>query len=1201
MQSVVSPSLIRTIERSADTICSSILYLTDPETFASLVLVSSCWREASQTPHLYAHHLSRCPSFSINNNVIAGPFTDNSLGRFKKQFNQETKRNLFQAYLRPRQTAVTLTSTTTSSSASFPGGEAFDFSFSANGHWTLALSSSRIYLLDTLSPKISVQRELKVLRRPLSAAILDDGSILAVLSSDHQVNVYDLSNLELKHLRSLPLDNRPNTIAMSPKGEVLATAFDGGIEVHSLAANALSSDRRAVKCDSVDSIAFSSDGTMLLGTTQNSRNPNTVLLTAPYYSEGDHNLPAEILLGQMWTSQIIFPNSSRDCSHATMLPHPTEGDSSWTFAYDRVFESFRAVRTDDMRNGTTYFTGPKPRSISGTRGAKSKLTPSTLPATSDRGELVAAGFAGKDIWIYGVPENLDLTTLPKSEYQSSPGIVMAGATASSTAGNSTGSPPTSLTTGESAELTRLPQWQVLVDKYRNVFAKGRRVAEVPGATNLRWVSRRHERLGEKSIAERLIIAAPGGVPSTSGLEQDEFASVDGGRLVILDFDRTIDGGKLEQLNFEVGDAKPELLEEGNMDMDTEVAFVRQRTVRKRRETSNGASVAGMLASAPNIPPMPPIPPQSTPPSQPQAAVSSQLSPVDSNNVPSRTANSSPSDGLTLEEASAAFDGPYSQTAPRSRTSLYRSATAVADHRQRNPPRIIESGRVAYRRADGRTQIPHESDADNWVPPPPPYTAKSDVPLPEHLRMSIMPRRTEPLNHATAVFEIPRRASTVSSPPPSSTSSQRRVASTPDRERQLAFPQPGDSFDSSIRAPLRRSTSNTMFGGTGTVSPMSSVGMSYEAGTNQFTSPVSRGSPSSITRRPFSAFVGRYMGSHQRPSTARLTSPISPIPEPLLPPLSTAGNSVSLPASPIRPSFPELTLSGANLQSRLEYPLPPAPRDDPDDQPPAAPQNTTQPPSSPNPIVTPNANPHANAISSRQSQYRPHQPELSPYLETLAASMPSVQQLANLNNRYRQPPSSSLAQSPSPASSRTVRPPGITTSTGYPIPKPPRGALGAAGSPISPARRRRQSLGQGSSFSASSPALLRPSARRLDTIHSVTSLLSRSGTRSRSRDAGVRGEVATGAGTGVGIVRRRSRSVDPAGGRGRVEREGEGEMPARKGLFGGRKKEKDKGKGKRKVMSGDLEFSGDAWQRVHEREHEHERVQEAQGKGKCIQM
>ncbi|CAF9912905.1 MAG: hypothetical protein HETSPECPRED_001239 [Heterodermia speciosa] len=1142
-------------------IIEQILYLTDPETFASLVLVSSCWRKASQTPHLYAHHLSRCPSFSINNNVIAGPFTDNSLDRLKKQFNQEIKRNLFAAYLRPRQVAVTLTSTTTSSSASFPGGEAFEFSFSPNGHWTLALSSSRIYVLDTLSPQISVQRELKVLRRPLSAAILDDGSILAVLSSDHQVNVYDLSNLGLKYLRSLPLDSRPKTLAMSPKGEVLATAFDGGIEVHSLAANALSSDRRAVKCDSVDSIAFSSDGTMLLGTTQNSRSPSTVLLTAPYYSEGDQNLPANILLGQMWTSQIIFPSSSRDCSHATMLPHPTEGDSNWTFAYDRVFESFRAVRTDDMRNGTTYFTGPKPQSSSGTRAVKRKLNPSTLPATSDRGELVAAGFAGKDIWIYGVPENLDLTTLPKSEYQSSPGIVMAGSNASSNSGNHPGSPPTSLTTGESAELMRLPQWQVLVDKYRNVFAKGRRVAEVPGATNLRWVSRQHERLGEKSISERLIIAAPGGVPSTSGLEQDDFASVDGGRLVILDFDRTVEDGKLEQLNFEVGDAKPEMLEEGNMDMDTEVAFVRQRTVRKRRDVPNEPSVASMLASGSDVPPMPSIPPQSAPPNVPQAALSSQLSPTDGSNVPSRTANSSPSDGLTLEEASAAFDGPYSQTAPRSRTSLYRSATAVADHRQRNPPRIVESGQVAYRRADGRGELPHESDADNWVPPPPPYTAKSDIPLPEHLRMSILPRRIEPTDRVTHAFERPRRASTVSSPPLSATSSQRRVVSSPDRERQNPFRQRGDSTASPIRRPLRRTTSDTIPESTGTVSPISSVGMSFEAGANQFTSPASRGSPGSITRRPFSAFVGRYIGSHQRPSTARLTSPISPIPEPLVPPPRSAGNSISLPASPVRPAFPELTLSGANLQSRLEYPLPPAPRNDPDYQPPAPPQNipqTSNPhPQTPAPIPpSPNPNPNPSSVT------------LSPYLETLAASMPSAQQLANLNNRYNN------NNDPSRSPSRLIT---STSTSSTSQPRPPRAALGAAGSPISPARRRRQSLrlGSGSTFSASSPALLRPTARRLDTIHSVSSFLSRSGTRSRSRP-------------GEDLRMARSRSVDPM----RPPESGPIVPTTRIGTRKGRKK--GKGKGAAGVKSGDLEFSGEAWGRVGEGEGERER-------GKCVLM
>lgn len=312
-------------------------------------MVNHAWRAASQTPHLYAHHLSRCPSFSIANNFITGPFTDDSLPQLKRQFVQEVKRNLFEAYLRPRQTVVSLTSTTTSCSASFPGGEAFEFVFSPNGKWTLALSSSRIYVLDTVSPQVSVKRELKVRRRPVSAAILDDGSTLAVLSIDRKVNVYELSNSRVNHLRGISLDNPPHTITLSPKGEVLAAAYDGGIELHSLATNALATDRRSVKCDYVDSLAFSKDGTMLLGTTHHRVNPSTVVLSAPFYDETNQELPASDVLSRMWTSQILFPNSSRDCSHATLLPDHAEGDASWTCTYDRVFESFRAVRTDDLR------------------------------------------------------------------------------------------------------------------------------------------------------------------------------------------------------------------------------------------------------------------------------------------------------------------------------------------------------------------------------------------------------------------------------------------------------------------------------------------------------------------------------------------------------------------------------------------------------------------------------------------------------------------------------------------------------------------------------------------------------------------------------------------------------------------------------------------------------------------------------------
>lgn len=999
---------------------------------------------------------------------------------------QEVKRNLFEAY-RPRRTLLKLISTTNSSAAAFPGGEAFDFTFSPNGHWTLALCSARVYVLDTISAAVSVQRELKVLRRPVSAAILDDGSILAVLSSVHQVNIYDLSNAKAKHLRAIALDNPSNTIALSPKGEVLAAAYEGGIEVHSLAGGALVTDRRAVKCDSVDSLAFSSDGTMLLGTTQNSKYPNTVILSAPYFSEADHGLPPIDLLCQMWTSQILFPNSSRDCSHAALLAHHSEGDASWTFTYDQVFESFRAVRTDDLRNGTTYFTGPQTSGSSGSRSARGKLIPCTLPSASDRGELVAAGFLGREVWLYGVPQNLDNSIASQSD-----GFTPSGSSATSTIGGDPRNPARSLTSSEAAELMRLPQWQVLVDKYRNVFTKGRRVAELSGVSSVRWVSPVHDSSKLPSIARRLIITAPGGVSGPSELEQDEFAIVDSGRLLILDFDRTTEDAKYEEIIFDVGNIAPELLEEENIDMDTEVALVRQRTVRQRKGGPVRSSIVNVLASVPDLPTHHP-PTIALQPSNISASTDTSSATVETPRERSGGLGSPQIEVLSLEEASAVFDGPYSHTQPRSRTSLYRSATAVAANRQRNPPRIIPQPPAEIRRADGRGELPHESDADNWVPPPPPYTPDPDTPLPEHLRLSLLPRASETPLEGPIEPDLRRRATTMTGNLLQSPTS-RRISSLPDRfnfsRRREA---PGDTFqiletDEPSLVPLHKSEGTRA---------MSSFSPSNEPSLAAH----SRASGVSPQRRPASAYVDRsHTSIHRRPVSNRLiiptTSipPIPPIPEPLTPPRHILGHSqsLSLPSSPIRqdssPLTSNLTLSGSNLQQRLDYPLPLAPSG----------AKTTP---SPSPLVE-------STLPSSSSAAAPVSG-----IDMIAASMPSAQQVANLQNRYSHPPTpisgSSVCHSPSASFSSA----------------PPRGALGAAGS-LNPAIDHRSlSISYRNPLAAaSSPALLRPSPRRLETIQSVSEMVEEGGVglqaRARSMDL-------VSANDDLGMIGdRRSRSLGP---------------------------------------------------------------------------
>ncbi len=1003
---------------------------------------------------------------------------------------------------------MSLIATTTTSSAAFPGGEAFDFCFSPNGHWVLGLSSSRIYVIDTVSPKISVQRELKVLRRPVSATILNDGSILAVLSSDHQVNVYDLTNLNVKHIRAVSLDNAPHAIALAPNGEVLAAAFDGGIEVHSLASDAVGLDHRAIKSDRVDALSFSCDGSMLLGTTKQSKNPNTVILSAPYYTDEHQELPPSQQISHLWTSQIIFPNSSRDCSNATLLPNRSDGDANWTFTYDKVFESFRAVRTDDLRNGTTYFTGPKPPIRDGPRNTRRRLLPCTLPASSEYGELVAAGFLDKEVWLYGIPEGLDTSTVSQSDDPNS----HSGTSASpSTPSSGPKSPARDFTRGEAAELTRLPKWQVLVDKYRNVFAKGRRVAEIPGVSGVCWVSQRHEKPGPQSLAERLVIAAPGGISGDLELEQEGFASVDGGRLVILDFDRTPNDGKAEKITFEVGNDTPELLEEEDMDMDTEVALVRQRTVKRE-----AISRADVLAAAPALPSIISLAPTANAiaNANASAAAARGFSAGTASQVHVEagvTGGSPPAEGIGMEEATEAFDGPYSHTQPRSRTSLYRSATAVAANRQRNPqrPRIADDGRVQFRRPGDRTELPHESDADNWVPPPPPYTETSDRPLPEELRRTLMPQATQRAqrDRPAASRDRPSRARTVYDNPSPITAS-RRISSFPERPampiRQRSFEEPAPLSQS------QRSVSDSLSPISGRVSPLTPLGFSFGDEPGHLSGTIRRPSASS-NRRPMSALVGRVTTSLRRPNTSHLP-PIEP--QPPMPRRPDHIQSVSLPSSPTRgdgsPSSP-LTLTGSNLQQRLEYPLPPAPTNSSVESlnrrysSAPAPQNTTR---------------------SEPSAYQQHQQGLN----LITANMPSAQQISNLQQRSRQPPQS--------------RPqvPGLVTLQSYPIPAPPRAALGAAGSPVAGSSHSPSpSLSNRNSFSRSSPALLRPTPRRLDTIESVSSHISRPGTRngggrSRSRATGSDG-------------RARSQSVGPALVLDRVPMQGY----QKRGLFGGRRK------------------------------------------------
>lgn len=679
-------------------------------------MVNRQWRKVSQQAHLYAHHLAHCPSYAAAHKGLSISPDEADLPRLRRLFAREIKRNLMDVYLRPRQTTINLVSNSISMSSA-PGGEAFQFSISPTGHYVLAYSSSRIYIIDVTGDTVEVTRELKILRRPASVALTDDGSTLAVLSTDLQIDVYNMTSEPPKHIRVLTLDHSPRTIALSPTGAVLAAAYDSGIEVSSLEDEHAVIGRRAVKCYGVDALSFSKDGRQLLGTTFQSRSPSTVVLAAPYYDPASQ--PPEESVSALWTTSILFPNGSRDCSHSVLLPSPFEEESTWAFTYDRIFETFRAVRVDDLRNGTTYFTGP----LSTT---DFKLVPSTLPAASRCGELVAAGFQGS-IWLYGLPEDLEavpnLNNGAANAVESDPGTPISHRSLN----RRNSAPSLHSVHRREPSFNRIPQWQILCDKYRNSFIEGKNVATFEGVTAMTWVDDRCLH----GSGQRLVLVSPG-ITQPPESEADGMDPIDGGRLCLLDFNYNAANGIHSSVTIEVGLNEPEVLEEEHRDLAEEVAIVRRRTVAQRR-SMHGEMMRSVVAKTPRPTTMA-DPSTTAPPITPNVHISSTPLPNDLVET------------ISIEEEQYAIDDPYSHTDPRSAPTLRRAATAAARSR-----RFVASEYVQIRRADGREEHPHESDAENWSPPPPPYTRDPLPPLPEHIQRSIIAEN--------AALAVPRPATT----------------------------------------------------------------------------------------------------------------------------------------------------------------------------------------------------------------------------------------------------------------------------------------------------------------------------------------------------------------------------------------------------------------------------------------------------------
>ncbi|EPS30347.1 hypothetical protein PDE_05298 [Penicillium oxalicum 114-2] len=674
-----------------------ILYAADANVFASLTLLNRQWRRVSESCSLYAHHLAQCPSLVWSKGPQKRiPDETSSLKDLKRQFLEEVRRNAFDVFLRPRRKLVRLISSSMSSSTPSPQGEVFRFSFSAHGRLLLCTSSSRIVVLEVAKDPIIVKYELQTRRRPLGATILDDGTLLAVQSSTHRINIYQLSEQGARHLQTISLNEAPRDLSFAPMGSVLALSFEDCIEVHAVGESALSTERRAARCPRVDALCFSSDGAMLLGSPVDHGHGGIVTIPAPFDTDIAIDASPLELQMRMWTTQILFPDFIPGFSHACLVRGHEEADDSWVIGYDNTLAAFRSIKVNAVNTGGVFFASPfLPQELR-------ERSPVMLPSTDEGGELLALGFQDSEIWIYGLPVRLDMTS-PISNGESTRDTYLCG--------DHHGHGPVKPCDSRA-------QLEKVVQQPRKAIIRGRQMTSMAGINAGRWVSR--AALSQSS--RRLVVVAPGGVRSQ--LLSQEDVPVDSGRILILDFDRSTTNGREQEIDIEVGETGPIILPEPDSSLDTEVELERRRTRLQRVETDT----AVMTNRTTQI---------STAFAQNTRRTASQHILGQPPLIAAGTETFV--HGRTHDEVT---DIPYDNAQPRSRDTLRRAATAAASTRQICDPQ--------YRNSTAGELTPFERNANSWATPPPPYSRQAEDSPQAALQASLLQERP-----VTSHIEAPR--------------------------------------------------------------------------------------------------------------------------------------------------------------------------------------------------------------------------------------------------------------------------------------------------------------------------------------------------------------------------------------------------------------------------------------------------------------
>ncbi len=563
------------------------------------------------------------------------------------------------------------------SSAALPQGQISELVISSEGRWILTVGASLIHIIDARSLPYNVAGAFRFRRRPIATDIHDEGSILAVLSDAYSINVYRIvreGNVRLEHSRKIHLSLASRKIVICPDGLVLAALREDrrGMEFISLAAGSHENDRRSVRCETFDYGMFSSDSRTFLGSTYDTSCSASVMISVhpldgPIDEEG---VPLSEKSDRAWTRRLLFPQKIDDTHHACLMPRAANGMAEWMVAAVSGDDHLSVIDIAMQPMATRLLLGFEPLRH------ESIALCHTPPAVSPCGQYVAVATSQKD-WVQILL--YDLSHAHDEKHRETR--------------------PHTRSTLDVCELLPCLVIPVLggdgVNRPRLADLKWQSLSEGTGSTRVRYRLVAVNHVSQISANQETYDA---------NLLLESIAPC--GHIFSIEFgDAASDG--LRTLKVDLDNSGPQhILLDEELDLEVEIQLARRRTVAQRRQQEAKTGPRFRRAAT----------------SQSHAAAQS------SRPQPDSQASREP-ESIRAEDIQAALEVPYAHAQPRSGLSLQRAATiAAVSPANRTRLSAAPSVPLEYRRADGRQNAPHESDADDWIPPPPPYTPKSDSPI-----------------------------------------------------------------------------------------------------------------------------------------------------------------------------------------------------------------------------------------------------------------------------------------------------------------------------------------------------------------------------------------------------------------------------------------------------------------------------------------